>query len=183
MPKLDPYHTRPMPDTPGEPVDAIVLAGREAVVERSYDLASLPRAGLAGVLPGTGISVRFRFSRADGGIGVDTKLGGQVVLTCQRCLRPVSVPINGDGALVLVADDAAAEQVPEGREPVVAEANQVDLTWLAEEEMLLALPLVPLHDEACSAAIESEAVAVVGEPPEGKRQRPFENLRDLLKKQ
>lgn len=183
MRRLDPYHTRPMPATPDEPVDAIVLAGREAVVERSYDLAGLPRADRAGALPGTGITVRFRFSRAEGGIGIDTGLTGQVVLTCQRCLRPVIIPIEGDSALVVVADDAAAERVPEDREPIVAEANHVDLTWLAEEELLLALPLVPLHGEACSAAVESEAVAVVGEPPEGKRQKPFENLRDLLKKQ
>jgi uncharacterized protein len=183
MPGFDPYHTRPMPATPDEPVDAIVLAGREAVVERSYELAGLPRAGLAGALPGTRITVRFRFLRTEGGIGIDTGLDGQVVLTCQRCLKPVTLPIEGGSALVLVADDAAAEQVPEGREPVVAEANQVDLAWIAEEEMLLALPLVPLHDEACSAVVESEAVAVVSEVPEGKRQKPFENLRELLKKQ
>jgi uncharacterized protein len=183
MLRLHPYHTRPMPATPDEPVDAIVLAGREAVVERSYELAGLPRAGLAGCLPGTAIAVQFRFSRAEGGIGVDTELDGQVVLTCQRCLQPVAVPVQSHSALVLVADDAAAEQVPDVREPIVVEANQVDLTWLAEEEMLLALPLVPLHDEACSAAVESDAIAVVSEIPEGKRQKPFENLRDLLKKQ
>ncbi len=182
MPRLDAYHTRPMPATPDEPVDAIVLASREAVVERRYELAGLPRVGEAGGLPGTGMTVRFRFSRAEGGIGIDTALDGQVVLTCQRCLRPVTVPVEGGSALVLVADDAAAEQAPEGREPVVAEANHVDLTWLSEEEMLLALPLVPLHDEACSPAVASEAVAVVADPPQGKRQRPFENLRDLLKK-
>lgn len=182
MPKLDPYHTRPMPATPDEPVDAIVLAGREAVVERRYELAGLSRVAEAGGLPGTGMTVRFGFSRVEGGIGIDTALEGQVVLTCQRCLKPVAVPVEGESALVLVADDAAAEQVPEGREPIVAEANHVDLTWLAEEEMLLALPLVPLHEEACGAAVPSEAGAVVAGPPEGKRQRPFENLRDLLKK-
>jgi uncharacterized protein len=171
-----------MPDTPGEAVDAVVLAGREAVVERQYEYARLPRAELSGVLPGTAFSMRFRFSRADGGIGIDTGLKGTVVLTCQRCLKPVTLPVEGESALTLVADDEAAERVPEGREAVVAEANQVDLAWLAEEELLLALPLVPLHEEACSVAVGSESVAVVAEAPAGKRQKPFENLRDLLKK-
>jgi len=180
---LDPYHTRPMPDTPDDPVDAIVLASRAAQLERNYVLTGLPRATAAGALPGTNISVRFSFSRAVGGIGVDTELSGKAVLTCQRCLKPVEVSLSGDSALVLVGSDAEAEQLPEGREPVVLEANRLDLTWLAEEEMLLALPLVPLHDADCSAAVAVEAVEVVDAPVKGKRQRPFENLRELLKKQ
>jgi uncharacterized protein len=183
MPGSDPYHTRPMPDTPDDPVDAFVLASRAAVVERSYVLAGLPRAVLAGALPGTAFTVRFRFVRAASGTGVNTELKGKVVLSCQRCLQPVDVAIAGGSALILVASDAEAEQVPEEFEPVVVEANQLDLSWLAEEEMLLALPLVPLHDVQCVAAVASEAVAVIGEPPLEKRQRPFENLRDLLKKQ
>jgi len=172
-----------MPDTPGEPVDAVVLAGREAVVERSYEHAGLPRAELSGVLPGTSFTVKFGFSRVAGGIGVETELHGEVALTCQRCLKAVTLPIDGGSSLILVADEAAAEQVEDGREAVVAEANHVDLTWLAEEELLLALPLVPLHEEACGVAVESEAVAVVAESKTDKRQKPFENLRDLLKKQ
>ncbi len=183
MPGSDPYHTRPMPDTPDDPVDAYVLASREAEVERNYVLTGLPRAGLAGALPGTAFTVRFRFSRARGGIGVDTELAGKVVLTCQRCLQPVDVAVAGQSALILVASDAEAEQAPEEREPIVVEANRLDLIWLAEEEMLLALPLVPLHDEQCVAAVASQAVAVIGEPTLDKRQRPFENLRDLLDKQ
>jgi uncharacterized protein len=180
---LDAYHTRPMPDTPDDPVDAVVLASREAQLERSYVLKGLPRAVLAGALPGTGVTMRCRFSKVEGGIGVDAEIAGKAVLTCQRCLRPVEIPIAGESALILVASDAEAEQLPEGREPIVVEANHLDLGWLAEEEMLLALPLVPLHDAACSPAVEMEAVEVVGDPHADKRQRPFENLRELLKKQ
>ncbi len=172
-----------MPDTPDDPVDAIVLASRGAEVHRAYALAELPRVQAAGGGTGSEAAVRFRFSKVEGGIGVDTSLAGKVVLTCQRCLKPVELPVEAESALVLVSSDAEAEQLPEGREPVVSEAGHLDLAWLAEEEMLLALPLVPMHDAACTA--EGDVVVddeVADEPPEEERQLPFKNLRDLLNK-
>lgn len=176
MPTGGAYHTRPMPAAPDAPVDALLLAGRGAEVVRDYSLADLKRMQAAGALPGTDVSVRFRFSAAAGGVGVATDLSGQAVLTCQRCLKPVSVPVSSQSELVLVDADNVAEQI-EGREPVVADPGHLDLRWLAEEELLLALPLVPMHEAACTAAdVQSEQVADAAE----ERQRPFENLRDLL---
>lgn len=179
MPGGGAYHTRPMPAAPDAPVDALLLAGRGAEVIRAYSLADLQRVQAAGALPGTDVSVRFRFGKTDGGIGVETDLAGQAVLTCQRCLKPVAVSVAAQSDLVLVGTDAEADQIAtgEGREPVVADVGRLDLRWLAEEEVLLALPLVPMHDPACAAANgPTEQVAEAAK----ERQRPFENLRDLL---
>jgi uncharacterized metal-binding protein YceD (DUF177 family) len=63
---------------------------------------------------------------------------------------------------------------------VIAEAARFDLRWLAEEQALLAMPLVPLH-------AEGECDEVVAPPPLEQdaspgSQKPFQNLRDLLEK-
>lgn len=171
-----------MPESPDDPVDAVVLASRDAELKRSYSLDDLPRVAAAGAGSGTVVSVRFHFSEADGGIGVDTYLSGRVVLICQRCLRPVEQPIESDSSLVLVDKEPGEEEISGGREPVVADAERLDLTWLAEEETLLALPLVPMHEMACDAVVEVKTDDATGHSPQGERHRPFENLRDLLKK-
>jgi uncharacterized protein len=78
-----------------------------------------------------------------------------------------------------VAEDRADE--PGGYEPVIAEATRFDVRWLAEEQALLAMPLVPLHadgecDEFAAPPSQLEQDASRGS------QKPFENLRDLLEK-
>ncbi len=183
MPASGAYDTRPMPDTPDDPVDATLLAGRAAAVLRGYSLQDLPRVKLAGALPGTEMAVEFRFGSAETGVAVETHLEGKVVLICQRCLQSVEVPVISDSMLAVLGTDAAANELPEDREPVVADATRLDLRWLAEEEVLLALPLVPMHDAACAPAeVETDAAGDEA-PPEGERRhRPFENLRDLLNK-
>lgn len=183
MPASRAYHTRPMPDTPDDPVDATLLAGRAAAVVRRYSLQDLPRGQRAGALPGTEMAMEFRFGSAESGVAVDTHLEGKVVLICQRCLQPVELPVTSDSLLAILGTDAAADELPEDREPVVADATRLDLGWLADEEVLLALPLVAMHDAFCAPAEVDTDDAGVEAPPAGERRhRPFENLRDLLNK-
>jgi uncharacterized metal-binding protein YceD (DUF177 family) len=58
---------------------------------------------------------------------------------------------------------------------VIADPSRLDLRWLAEDQVLLALPLVPVHegDECNEVPAESAEDEV--------RQRPFQNLRALLR--
>lgn len=183
MPASAAYHTRPMPDAPDDPVDATLLAARAAAVVRRYSLQQLPRVREAGGLPGTEMAVEFRFGPAESGVAVDTHLEGTVVLTCQRCLQPVALPVTSDSLLAVLDTEAAADELPEDREPVVADATRLDLGFLAEEEVLLALPFVPMHDEACApAAVEIDEAGDEALPEGERRHRPFENLRDLLNK-
>jgi uncharacterized metal-binding protein YceD (DUF177 family) len=63
-----------------------------------------------------------------------------------------------------------------GFEPITADPARLDMRWLAEEQTLLSVPLVPKHPEGeCAvqpADDEQEENAVA--------QRPFANLRNLL---
>jgi len=58
---------------------------------------------------------------------------------------------------------------------------------LVEEELLLALPIVPLHVQAGDCAVPVDAPAVSGAPhtpgaPEQTTQKPFAQLDKLLKR-
>jgi uncharacterized protein len=158
-------------------VDADVCARAGSTLERDFSVAELPRLKGAGARDGSRIDVRLRFSLFDGRPAIDGMLGGTVSLSCQRCMQPVPVPLDERFQVLLVQQESADE--PGGYEPVIADAAHFDVRWLAEEQALLALPLVPLHPAGeCeeAAAPDSEPAARSGS------QRPFENLRDLLEK-
>ena len=153
-------------------VDADVCARAGSTIERQFSVARLPRLQEAGVQDGSRIEVRLQFSLLDGQPAIDGRLRGVVNVSCQRCMQPVAVPLDEKFQVIVVAQERADE--PGGYEPVIAEAARFDLRWLAEEQALLAMPLVPLHAVGeCDGAVPSQ---------DRGTQRPFQNLRDLLEK-
>ena len=77
----------------------------------------------------------------------------EVILQCQRCLLPMTDAVHVDRQFRFVADeDAAAALDDEIEDEVLVLAKSLNLRDLVEDEMLLALPLVPRHD-VCPEAI------------------------------
>jgi uncharacterized protein len=184
-----------MPRPPAVPVDNIVdaevCARAGSTIARRFSAAELPRLREAGGQEGSSIEAEFQFSLFDGKPVVDGELHGTVVLTCQRCMQPADIELDDTFQVILV--DAERSDEPGGYEPVVAKASRLDLAWLAEEQALLALPLVPMHEsEDCAAEVASDEIASTEEREDdvedaadapGKTHHPFQNLRDLLRKQ
>jgi uncharacterized protein len=101
-------------------------------------------------------------------------------------MQAVSVPLDEIFRVVIVDEERADE--PGGYEPVIANAQRLDLRWLAEEQVLLALPLVPTHErDDCAQAVQAGAAALAekqqpaAEGDDETRQKPFQNLRDLMR--
>jgi uncharacterized protein len=180
-----------MPRPPALPADSIVdsevCARARSTIARRFSAADLPRLSEAGGCEGSSIEANFQFAHFEGRPAVSGELHGAAVLTCQRCMQPVPVEID-DSFQVLIVDEEREDE-PGGYEPVVAKASRLDLRWLVEEQVLLALPLVPMHENADCAenvvASSSEADAPDSDEPadEEVRQQPFRNLRDLMRKQ
>jgi uncharacterized protein len=160
-------------------VDAAVQAHAGGVIEHRFSASQLPRLSEAGVAEPAEIRVSARFSNYEGHIAVDGALQGRVTMTCQRCMQPAPVDVDDEFRLLIVDDEADATAEIGGFEPIVADPARFDLRWLAEEQALLSLPLVPKHanDECANRSAQqqpNDAPAV---------QRPFANLRDLLRDQ
>ncbi|MEN9982672.1 MAG: hypothetical protein RI918_641 [Pseudomonadota bacterium] len=91
--------------------------------------------------------------------------------TCQRCLGEVSTYLAFDRSYRFVADEATAEaEDDECEEDLLAISREFNLSELIEDELLMALPQVPMHDvcpvQPKMAAIDAEfeALGVEGKP-------------------
>src|SRR5688572_13478440 len=136
-------------------VDASVCARAGSTIERQFSAAELPRLREAGgpenaSIQDGSVEATFQFSEFEGRPAVAGELHGTAVLMCQRCMRPVTIEIDDTFQVLIVEQERSDE--PGGFEPVVANPLRLDLRWLAEEQVLLALPLVPKHEnEDCAA--------------------------------
>jgi uncharacterized protein len=174
------YDTAPMPRPPQRPLDALGLARSGAVVEREFPVADFARLRdrLADLTGTARVSAAFReigrWPVAEVGVEAD------VVLTCQRCLMPMQRRLASESQLVF-ADEGSAE-LPEGYEAVGGDPRALELAPLVEDELLLALPIIPQHAEGETCALPSTAGKAADAAAEaGAMRRPFAGLKDLLK--
>lgn len=94
-------------------------------------------------------------------------------LVCQRCLQPVEVPLVVRRDFRFVADEAQAlAEDDEAEEDLLVADAHFDLAALIEDELLLALPLVPTHADCTAPAVASS-------PADAPRAHPFAVLAGL----
>ena len=162
-------------------VDCARLAEEAAVLERIYELRDLPRLEELLAQPRGVVEASFAFSKlASGRPGARVEVRASPALICQRCMQGFAFPVEG-GSDVEFADGAADAASDAGRELFSARGGMVSLRELAEEELLLALPVAP----ACSIPSTcGNAPDLTIDAPDDTEQvrRPFSALQDLLKK-
>ena len=170
-------------------VDPFRLVGQGQTYEGKIPLGDYPRlkellhdaAGEA--LKKNLIDVKLEFTRTETGLPVvrgdiATTLG----LPCQRCLKAETVPFETRFEVVLVSSDEQAERLQSGYDTWLVEEQKMFLQDFIEDEILLALPPVVMHDE-CDAPKELiEALpSDLDEEDEETQQKknPFAVLKDL----
>lgn len=100
-------------------------------------------------------------------------------LTCQRCLDALEADIVVDRHFIFMADEAAAAALDdECDDDVLVQAADFDLYPLIEDEVLMALPLVPRHD-ACPDAPALNAETEGFAAAQAQRAHPFAALAGL----
>jgi uncharacterized protein len=102
-----------------------------------------------------------------------------VELQCQRCLQPMQDDLQVDRRFRFVRTEAEAVKLDEASEDdVLVLTPRLDLTELIEDELILALPIVPMH-AACPEPLQP---APVDAPVVEDRPNPFAALAALRKK-
>lgn len=100
-------------------------------------------------------------------------------LTCQRCMGEVRVPLAVDRHFVFVPDEDTAAALDEASDDdVLALAPDFDLRALIEDELLMALPLVPRHDE-CPDAVQLSVQSADFDAAQEEKTNPFAALAAL----
>jgi uncharacterized protein len=164
-------------------VDCARLAEEAAVLERTYELRELPRLKELLARPQGIVHASYAFSTlASGRPGARVDVRAAPALICQRCMQGFPLPVEG-GSDVEFADDESAVATDEERELYGMRGGLISLRELAEEELLLALPVAP----ACSTPLtcgNAPGLAVDAPDAEGadEMRKPFSVLADLLKK-
>lgn len=165
-------------------LDVQAFVQRAAVLEGHWPQESMPRlsSSLTATLadsppPPVRWSARGELRPVTAGrpeLWLHLTLSTTVSLQCQRCLAPMLQPLEAERSFRFVADEDEAERLDaESEDDVLALPRWLNLAELAEDELILALPLVPRH-ETCP-----QPLAAIAAEPEEPRHRPFAALGSL----
>ena len=166
------------------PVDTLV--GTETAIDFSIPLSELPRVSHELSANDGEAKGHVRFSRQLGQAVADLEVNAQPEVVCQRCMQPMRWPVKLKSRVALVSDYDSADRVPEGMEVFLVEADSVSVRDLVVEEIMLALPNVPRHEEGSDCA--GRTLTLPGqdvepdEPDDAQVQKPFAQLGELLKR-
>lgn len=128
--------------------DGEVLAGHwpGASLVRLADLQAPPQDGSLADVDWQAAGRRLPVAGGEAELWLGLKAQTRVWLTCQRCLQPLAEPLAVDRRIRFVRGEAAAEALDaEIEDDVLALSKTQDLRELVEDELLLALPIVPRH--------------------------------------
>jgi uncharacterized protein len=164
-------------------VDCARLAEDAAMLRRVYELGELPRLKELLAEPQGTLSASFAFARLPSGrAGAAVRIEATPQLLCQRCMQGFGWRVTA-GSEIEFATLEDPDSADSEREFFVMENGRVSLKDLAEEELLLALPIAP----ACSTPLtcgKAPRSGIGEETPDmaGEMRRPFSALQDLWKK-
>ena len=159
-----------------------MVAGRRSF-EGVLPVAELPR--LVAALAKDSGEIAYNLDFEHGQLGdpeLHVRLAARLALECQRTLQPFDWPVEVDTRLGLLASEEDAAALPEQCEPLLLEHGTLQPRRVIEDELLLALPLVPVKPG--SEILQGEWNAP-GQAPQDVTQdeavtHPFADLRKLM---
>lgn len=151
-----------------------------ATLERLADLQTPPQDTPLGTVDWQAHGERIAVPGADAELWLGLQARARVWLTCQRCLQPFEEPLAIDRRVRFVQGEARAEALDaEIDDDVLALSKALDLRELVEDELLLALPIVPRHAGACPQPLQVAGDAAPAPEDAPERPHPFAALQQL----
>lgn len=127
------------------------------------------------------IEAKVKFGQIDKLRFVTGDVSAQLEVTCQRCMQAMSLNLSTSFKLGLVADEDKTDHLPEGYEPYLVDDEKMSLPELLEDELLLAMPIVTMHEHDCSDYLQAQEKRKQQEADQqSEKENPFSVLKDLL---
>lgn len=156
-------------------------AYRGEVPLRSLERLRLALADDAGVL-----SAELQAEKSRGREMLEGTIDGVLVLRCQRCEQPLPWTLHVDVSLRLVHTEEEEEAVLHETDPYLVQDDSLPLQDIVEDEVLLALPMLP-RCESCEDIVQKGAVQASprqdSDDAVRREANPFAALKDRLSKQ
>ena len=150
-----------------------------ASLERLADLQTPPQDTPLPGVPWQAQGERLAVTGTEAQLWLGLQAQADVWLTCQRCLQSFTVPLHINQRIRFVRGEAEAEALDaEIEDDVLALSKSLDLRALVEDELLLALPIVPRHD-ACPQPLPMPLGGDAVPDAEPERPHPFAALQRL----
>lgn len=161
-------------------IDPAQLADQGTQLSGTLPLTAMPRLAELSLDRRGAVVIDLTFD-TDAGAGL-RRMRGQVradlYLTCQRCLEPMTLTLEITPRLTLLRPGERTDLA--GQEETFVCRRAVPVSALIEDELLLAMPMIPKHAlNRCSAKSRVANAASVPPPPGN---RPFAALRTLKPK-
>ncbi|MCG9758608.1 MULTISPECIES: 23S rRNA accumulation protein YceD [Pseudoalteromonas] len=128
------------------------------------------------------IAVDIHFNIDEQGlVVVQGKVRAHLTVVCQRCNDELGLDLEQDFAYSPVGLGAESDDLPERYDVLeLDDEGEVNLRQIVEDELLLAIPIVPTHDEAlCSYSDKPKSFGEI--EAEDSKPNPFEILKQLKK--
>lgn len=129
---------------------------------------------------------------ASGQANVRGRVATDIKIQCQRCMQAMNLHIAEEFSLAIVHSSQQANDLPSHYEPLLVDEEMISLPELVEDELLLALPSVPLHKpEDCKVKTPSsydrqkeneKQTAGLDQQEDSERKNPFDVLKQLQNK-
>jgi uncharacterized protein len=150
-------------------------------VKGTIRLDSLPRLSRCLFEAGGEASFDLRFDRdAERRATLTGSISGNLVLECQRCLEAVSLPVEAHVSVAFVEGIEQAGLLPETLDPCLVEEGSVVFRELIEDELLLMLPQVAMHESgACPTRLAGLSEEKPAQPDNRSGKNPFAVLAEL----
>ncbi len=135
-------------------------------------------------------SIELEFGADESGqLYVTGSVEADLTLQCQRCMQAMDLHIAEKISLAIVHSSAQANQLPSYYEPLLVEEEMVSLPELIEDEILLALPSVPMHEiDSCPVKLSASTGSTrqsgsnMDLQKDQERKNPFDILKQLKTK-
>ena len=128
------------------------------------------------------VHLKLAFSKSDQNrTHVSGEAGVEVTLICQNCMTAFATHLSCSVDAQIVADESELRSLEEDQDGLVSAERLVPVTQLVEDELLLAVPMIPRHTEGdCPGhGFQSE---VEGQPTDTENtHRPFAGLAEAMK--
>ena len=173
-----------MQSTLPEYLDLIQKAKLGTEIEGEWPINKLDRIADQLVNDGGMLIAKLELGQQEKLLFLKGSVSVNLAVTCQRCMQAMDLPLNAVINLALITNESQEDQLPEGFEPLLVDDSKMRLPDILEDELLLAMPLVPMHDNDCSEYLQQQkqrqAVEAEQDKAEKEKQNPFSVLKDLL---
>lgn len=161
-------------------IDVFRLSQDRQCASGVLEVSELPRLAAA---PGAFLSghLAWRAQGTEGRRGLAgavLRVKGELHGTCCRCGAPITLPVHLETSFLFAKSEAEADAIPlseDGDDEIAVGSTRFDAAAWVEEEVLLALPLFPAHDDCEPPSGPGQE----DEPGKGGSRSPFAVLAGL----